>query len=122
MSGDGAWQILHRTRRGLRRRQPRLSWLAFGSGVAVFLWGVVTLGLGLFYRSDASFGQTYGRAAGLVALLLWCLLSSMAVFFGAAVGAKLEAVRADAPAPQDVRKVARSKQDRGEQPITAARS
>ena len=91
-----------------RRRQPHLSWLAFGAGVAVALWVVATVGLALFFAMSRSFGQTYGALAGMVALLLWCLLSSMSLFFGAAVAAQLEAVREGDPAPQDPQKVAES--------------
>jgi YihY family inner membrane protein len=103
-----------------RRRQPRLSWLAFGSGVAVVLWALVTVGLGVFYRFSSSFGQTYGPLAGVVALLMWCLLSAMAIFFGAAVAAQLEAVRAGASAPQDVGKVLGSEPDRSNEPAAMA--
>lgn len=84
------------------RHQPSLSWLAFGSGVSVFFWGLTTVGLGMFYRSSSSFGTTYGPLAGVVALLSWCLLSSIALFYGAAVAAQLEAVRANVPDPQDM--------------------
>ncbi len=91
-----------------RRCQPRLSWLAFGAGISVVLWTLATVGLGYFYRISSSFGQTYGPLAGMIALLAWCLLSSIALFFGAAVAAQLEAVRAGATAPQDAEKVAES--------------
>lgn len=94
-----------------RRRQPAWSWLAFGAAVAVALWCVVTLGLGLFFAHSASFGQTYGPLAGMIALLLWSLLSSIAVFFGASIAAQLEAVRAGAATPQDAHKVAESEPD-----------
>jgi YihY family inner membrane protein len=94
-----------------RRRQPRLSWLAFGAGVSVLLWAAATVGLGLFYRFSSSFGQTYGPLAGLIALLLWCLLSSMALLLGAAVAAQLESVRVGEPAPQDQEKVIESEPD-----------
>ncbi len=91
-----------------RRRQPSLSWLAFGSGISVFLWGLATVGLGLFYGSSSSFGSTYGPLAGVVALLVWSLLSSISLFYGAAVAAQLEALRTGEPAPQDAQKVAES--------------
>jgi YihY family inner membrane protein len=91
-----------------RRRQPRLSWLAFGSGVSVFLWGLATALLGLFFSRSSSFGSTYGPLAGVVALLVWSLLSSVALFYGAAIAAQLEAVRTGTPAPQDAQKVAES--------------
>jgi len=91
-----------------RRHQPSLSWLAFGSGISVFLWGLSTVGLGLFYGSSSSFGSTYGPLAGIIALLVWSLLSSISLFYGAAVAAQLEALRSGAPAPQDAVKVAES--------------
>ncbi len=87
-----------------RRCQPRLSWLAFGAGVSVLGWVVVTVALGMFYRFSSSFGQTYGPLAGMIALMVWCLLSSEALFFGAAVAAQLEAVRAGELGPSGCRK------------------
>ena len=94
-----------------RRRQPAFSWLAFGSSVSVLLWFVVTLGLGMFFRVSRSFGDTYGPLAGIVALQLWALLSAIGMFYGGAVAAQLEAVRAGAPIPQDTDKVVESEPD-----------
>ena len=91
-----------------RRHQPAWSWLAFGSGLAVVLWFVTTVAFGVFFRHSASFGRTYGPLAGVVALLLWSFATSLAVLFGAAVAAQLEAVRANAAAPKDEGKVERS--------------
>jgi YihY family inner membrane protein len=79
-----------------RRRQPRLTWLAFGAAISVGLWVVVTVLLALFFSASSTFGQTYGPLAGIVALILWALASSVAVLFGGAVAAQLEAVRAGA--------------------------
>ena len=94
-----------------RRHQPAWSWLAFGSGVSLVLWFGITLGLGTFFRHSRDFGETYGALAGMVALLIWALLSSMALFFGASVAAQLEGVRAQASSPQDETKVASSEPD-----------
>jgi YihY family inner membrane protein len=91
-----------------RRRQPSLSWLAFGAAVATLGWLVVTAGFAVFFAASRSFGQTYGPLAGIVALLLWSLCSSVAVLFGGAVAAQLEAVRAGIRAPQDREKVEHS--------------
>jgi YihY family inner membrane protein len=88
-----------------RRRQPDLSWLAFGAGVAAIGWLAVTAALGLFFSMSKSFGQTYGPLAGIVALQLWSLLSAIALLYGGAVAAQLEAVRAGARAPRDIEKV-----------------
>jgi YihY family inner membrane protein len=91
-----------------RRRQPEWSWLAFGATVSVLLVFAASAGLGLFFRASTSFGETYGPLAGLVGLLLWALLSSIGLLFGASVAAQLEAVRAGRPQPQDEVKVARA--------------
>ena len=82
-----------------RRRQPALSWLALGAGVAVLLTLVVTGGLATYVHLSSSFGTTYGPLAGIVALLLWSLLSAMAFFYGVAVCAQLEALRAGDHSP-----------------------
>ncbi len=91
-----------------RRRQPSLSWLAFGAGIATLGWLVVTATLAVFFSMSTSFGQTYGPLAGMVALLLWSLLSAVAVLYGGAVAAQLEAVRSNAGTPQDVEKIEHS--------------
>ncbi|WP_457207964.1 YihY/virulence factor BrkB family protein [Nocardioides sp. P5_C9_2] len=77
-----------------RRRQPALSWLALGSGIAVVLSALATVGLALHVSLSGSFGSVYGPLAGVFALLLWALLSSIALFYGTAVCAQLEALRA----------------------------
>jgi YihY family inner membrane protein len=88
-----------------RRRQPAWSWLTFGASVAVVLWIVATEALAVFFRNSSSFGKTYGPVSGLVALLLWSFFTSVAVLYGGAVAAQLEAVRAGAPAPKDATSV-----------------
>lgn len=79
------------------RHQPAWSWLAYGATFSVVGWALATLGLGLFFRWSSSFGDTYGPIAGTIGLLLWALLSSIGVLYGAAVAAQLEAARAAAP-------------------------
>jgi YihY family inner membrane protein len=82
-----------------RRRQPALSWLALGSGIAVLLSAFATVGLAAYVSLSGSFGSVYGPLAGIFALLLWALLSSIAFFYGTAVCAQLEALRASDPSP-----------------------
>jgi YihY family inner membrane protein len=88
------------------RHQPAWSWLAWGAAISVVLWSLLTLGLGAFFDASTTFSTTYGPLAGMIALLLWALLSSIAILFGAALAVQLEAVRAGAAAPRDERKVA----------------
>ena len=83
------------------RHQPAWSWLTYGAFVAVALWMLASIGLSVFFQNNSSFGDTYGPLAGLVALLLWAFATSVAVFYGGAVAAQLEAIRAGVPAPLD---------------------
>ena len=102
-----------------RRHQPAWSWLAFGSAVSVILWSVVTLGLGLFFQASTTFSTTYGPLAGMIAILLWALLSSVAILFGAALAAQLEAVRAGASTPRDEAKANEATADAAPGPAAA---
>ena len=83
-----------------RRRQPALSWLALGAGRR----GAADHGRhrragGATSTSAAPSAASTARSAGIFALLLWSLLSSIALFYGAAVCAQLEFLRAGQRAP-----------------------
>ena len=82
--------------RSANRRQPGRAWLAFGAAVAVTLWVLSTIGLALAFRLSSTFGETYGPLAGIVALQLWTFLSAFSIYYGVAVAAELEAIRAGA--------------------------
>ena len=103
-----------------RRRQPALSWLAFGAAVSTTIWLVVTIGLGAFFSLSKSFGETYGPLAGIVALLLWAFLAAFALLFGGAIAAQLEAVRAGVREPQDETKVEHSEPETASQDMAIA--
>jgi YihY family inner membrane protein len=82
-----------------RRNQPGLSWLAVGAAVALVLWLVFSGLLALYISHSSSFGAVYGPLTGMIALLLWSQLTSLALFLGVAFAAQLEAVRAGVPSP-----------------------
>lgn len=86
-----------------RRHQPGWSWLAYGAAISVAGWALATIGLGLFFRWSSSFGDTYGPLAGTVGLLVWSLLASVSILYGAAVAAHLEGVRASGRDPDAAR-------------------
>ena len=67
-------------------------------------WTLVTAALALVFNVSKTFGQTYGSLAGLVALQLWTFFSALAILYGVAVAAQLEAVRAGVPEAQDLSK------------------
>jgi YihY family inner membrane protein len=82
-----------------RRDQPSFSWLVLGSSIAVLLWFAFTGLLAAYITLSRDFGETYGPLAGVIGLLLWTLGTALALFFGLAVAAQLEAVRAGSPQP-----------------------
>jgi uncharacterized BrkB/YihY/UPF0761 family membrane protein len=71
-----------------------------GALLSVVLVLVVTMALNGIFLLSSTFGQTYGPLAGFVAVLLWTLLTSIALLYGVAIAAQLEAVRAGVPAPR----------------------
>ena len=82
-----------------RRRQPALSWLALGASLSVVLAMTATGLLAGYVHLSGSFGAIYGPLGGVFALLLWSLLSSVALFAGASVCAQLEFLRAGGQHP-----------------------
>ncbi|MFG2107779.1 YihY/virulence factor BrkB family protein [Micromonospora chersina] len=87
-----------------RRKQPGLSWLFFGAGIATALWWLASLLLAAYVKNSGGFGQTYGALTGMMALLLWANLTGMALFGGLAFAAQLEAMRigVEEPAQPDL--------------------
>jgi uncharacterized BrkB/YihY/UPF0761 family membrane protein len=84
-----------------KRHQPSWSWLAVGSGMSVLLWSVFTGLLALYLdASSGTFGRTYGPLTGIIAILIWSFLTSLAIYLGLAFAAQLEAVRAGVPGPK----------------------
>lgn len=82
-----------------RRHQPNMTWLAYGAGIGVLCWAAVTLVFGVLFNASSSFGDTYGPLAGIVALQLWSFFSTVAVLYGVAIAAQLEAVRGGVTQP-----------------------
>lgn len=76
-----------------RRQQPAFSWMAVGSALALLLWVLFTWLLGMFVSASGSFGSVYGPLTAFMALVLWALLSGVALLLGIAFAAQLEAVR-----------------------------
>lgn len=80
-------------RRAPRRHQPALSWLGFGAGVALVLWLVLTGLLAWYVKGSTTFGATYGPLTTIMALMAWANLTAIALFYGLAAAAQLEAAR-----------------------------
>ena len=68
--------------------------------MALTLWLLFTYALSIYVQTSGSFGSTYGPLTGVMALLLWAYLTSIALFLGIAFCAQLEAVRAGVREPE----------------------
>jgi YihY family inner membrane protein len=86
------------------RRQPGAMWLQAGTIVATVLWFAFTALLAAYYAVNDGLGTTYGPLVGVIALLTWAYATAVALFFGMAFAAQLEAVRAGVPGPRTLRR------------------
>jgi uncharacterized BrkB/YihY/UPF0761 family membrane protein len=82
-----------------RRRQPGLSWLMVGAGLATALWWLISLLLAAFVTQSSDSGATYGPLTRVMALLLWANLTGIALFWGIAFTAQLEDRRVEESGP-----------------------
>lgn len=69
--------------------EPRWTWVAPGSALALALLVLVTVGLNVYAANFGSYDATYGALAGVVVLLLWLHLAALIVIVGAQVNADL---------------------------------
>jgi YihY family inner membrane protein len=96
------------------RRQPGTAWLQTGTIMATLLWFALTALLALYYERSGSLGDTYGPLLGVIALLTWAYATALALFFGVAFAAQLEAIRAGVPGPRTLRRYNETVRDPGE--------
>ena len=82
-----------------RRRQPTHPWLAAGGAIAIVLWLVATALLAVYVAKTDTFRSTYGPLTSVLALVIWANLTAIALLFGVAFCAQIEAVRGGASAP-----------------------
>jgi membrane protein len=65
-------------------------WLTPGSLLATLLWLVISLLFKLYIVRFGSYNATYGAIGGVIVLMLWLYLSSLAVLVGAELNAEIE--------------------------------
>jgi membrane protein len=72
------------------RESPRWQWVSAGGVLGGLLWITLSLGFGWYVSNFNSYGKTYGPLAGVIVLVLWLYLSSIAVLIGGELNAELE--------------------------------
>jgi len=73
----------------LPNRRLRYRLATPGSFVGVAAWLLVSWGFGLYARYMGSYNDVYGALGGVIVLLLWMWLSTMAFLVGAEINALL---------------------------------
>jgi membrane protein len=73
-------------------RQPKFKWTSTGSLIALVVWALATLALGLYLSlsGGGSYAKTYGAVAGIIVFLLWLWITNLVLLFGAEFDAELE--------------------------------
>lgn len=76
-------------------RQPKFKWTSTGSILALVVWALATVALGLYLSlsGGGSYAKTYGAVAGVIVFLLWLWITNLVLLFGAEFDAELERSR-----------------------------
>ena len=77
---------------GPNRDSPTWQWVSLGGVVGMVLWIIVSLGFNIYLQQlgNESYSRTYGSLAGVVILLLYLFLTSLAVLIGGELNAEVE--------------------------------
>jgi len=65
-------------------------WITPGSILATLLWVLISLGFKFYVSNFGSYNATYGTIGGVIVLMLWFYVSSLAVLTGAELNAEIE--------------------------------
>lgn len=71
-------------------KQPKFRWITVGAAVAVLVWIVASVGLGIYVANFSHYNKTYGALGGVIVFLLWLWLTNLALLFGAELDAEIE--------------------------------
>lgn len=77
-------------RYGPDRAEPKWTWTAPGTIVAVVLWLVASIAFSIYTANFGSYGETYGSLGAVVVLMLWLMISAAAVIIGAEINGEAE--------------------------------
>jgi membrane protein len=65
-------------------------WITPGSVFATILWVLISLGFKFYVSNFGSYNATYGTIGGIIILMTWMYVSSLAILVGAEVNAEIE--------------------------------
>jgi membrane protein len=65
-------------------------WLSWGTGIALVIWLLGSIGFSLYVGNFGSYNKTYGALAAVIILMLWLYLSAYVILLGAELDAELD--------------------------------
>lgn len=71
-------------------KQPKFKWMSLGSGIALFIFLLASLGFALYVANFGNYNKTYGALGGVIVMLLWLWILNMSLLFGAEFDAEME--------------------------------
>jgi membrane protein len=75
---------------GPSRSSSRWRWLSWGTGIALVIWLLGSIGFSLYVGNFGSYNKTYGALAAVIILMLWLYLSAYVILLGAELDAELD--------------------------------
>ena len=83
---------------GPKKETPGWQWVSPGGLLGAAIWIVASLGFG-YYANLGSYSKTYGALAGVIVLIFWLYLSSVAILIGGELNSELERQTKAKPSP-----------------------
>ena len=75
---------------GPNRPKPSWHWVSAGGVLGALIWIVGSLAFAVYISNFNNYDKTYGPLGGVIVLVLWLFLSSLAVLIGGELNAELE--------------------------------
>jgi membrane protein len=72
------------------RESPEWQWVSVGGVVGAVLWMASSVAFKIYVEGFSSYGKTYGSQVGVIVLILWLYISSLAVLVGGELNAEIE--------------------------------
>jgi membrane protein len=64
--------------------------MSMGSGIALFVFLLASVGFGFYVGNFGNYNKTYGTLGGVIVMLLWLWILNMSLLFGAEFDAEVE--------------------------------
>jgi membrane protein len=80
--------------------QRKWYWITPGATIGVFLWVFASLAFRAYLHFFNSYSQTYGALGGVIILMLWLYVTSLAILIGSEVNSEIEHAAAEHGEPE----------------------